>query len=604
MTNAGWKIRFYQTDDYDTTIDVCGNYPRWGSRYGDDVITFTGLYGIGDYMLWIFEKDIGSYDFGAVRIDLSLYIDRVTVFQRQYVIRDVKWDNNQKRYILFAISEDTQILNTPLADYETLQSLSYKENRTPKEVLVEVLETNNILKVQFDEHPNKTIDFEYRQLTFNLSDKVYDFIRYIADDCGFEWFVRNKVLYIGTELHIREDMVSSTKTIPLTENISDSPFFKKVSGEARPMDICSHLEKTWRCVWAKHAFGACGGLSKGCFVMRGSGQIDKGIYYQSLEGKIERELGGKLLERNPHVYTSSYVSVGNILKDEGNNYIDQVSVQRNINTLNVRDPKDIKIDRNDGTPDTIVKHMKEQISRSTPYADKDAGIFFPSPKLTNAPPNSLIFNIDGREEASIIGGYVLGNGRNITFPVKNKGDFRLQFPGGWCFYVKENGDTYLQLLDTPTSSVPSVDNQKPHLEFKQDGSFSINFAENSNIKFENECIELNSDEDTNIKICKEEITINKNGNDTIKIDSSGNIEITVSGKVDINSSGEVTIDGTSIKLQGGGNKLSHADHTHGYQHIHQTGNMGIPIPPQTHIGTGINTDAHLPVQGTTTTEAE
>ena len=39
-----------------------------------------------------------------------------------------------------------------------------------------------------------------------------------------------------------------------------------------------------------------------CFSSRGSGKIDKKLYYNSLEGRIERISGVILFERNPHIY--------------------------------------------------------------------------------------------------------------------------------------------------------------------------------------------------------------------------------------------------------------------------------------------------------------
>ena len=52
--------------------------------------------------------------------------------------------------------------------------------------------------------------------------------------------------------------------------------------------------------------------------------------------------------------------IGNILKDEGNEYVDEVSTQQNIDNLHVRTPRDIKIDRDDGgPPETQVKYLKK-----------------------------------------------------------------------------------------------------------------------------------------------------------------------------------------------------------------------------------------------------
>ena len=594
MPRTGWKIRFYETDDYNKTVDVVGNYPRWGSRYDDDVVAFVGIYGIGDYLLWYMEKNIDNYDFGAVRLDLSLYINSKRFFQRQYAVRDIKYDMIDSRYVLYAISRDTQILNTPLVDYN-IQSISYDDKRKAEQILVDVLETNNILRVQFEKHTKKQIEFEYRQLTFNLDDKVYDFIRYIADDSGFEWFVRNRVLYIGPELHIRKKMRSASKFEDMTENMSQTSIFRKISGKSRPMDILSNWQESWRCLWAKHAAGRCGGISKGLFARRGSGQINKKLYYQTLEGEIERGLGSKLLSRN---YTSSYTSIGNILKDDGDlKFIDQVSVQRNMDGLGVRTPRDVKIDRGDPV---FVQHMKEKISRSTPYADVDAGLFFPSPKLNSAPPNVLIHNIDGREEASVIGNYILGNGRDISLPVKNKDDLRLKLPGDDGGNIFWDGKKKHWVIDGERimfKNIVTKAGESVSSTYSNVGAHITIFKEDS-IKLENEDAALTLFEGGCFWVIAKKYKLQFDGTD-------GELQILCDGKIIINSDGNITIDGLTVKLQGGGNKLSHGDHKHGYTHTHTTGNMGMPIPPQTHIPGIVHlTDQHLPTEGTTTTEAE
>jgi len=74
--------------------------------------------------------------------------------------------------------------------------------------------------------------------------------------------------------------------------------------------------------------------------------------------------------------------------------------------------------------------------------------------------------------------------------------------------------------------------------------------------------------------------------------------------IKIASDGTISIDGVKTLLEGGGYTLSHSNHTHGYQHIHGAGNLGITIPPQNHIGPGLDTDSHLPTQGTTNTEGD
>jgi len=252
------------------------------------------------------------------------------------------------------------------------------------------------------------------------------------------------------------------------------------------------------------------------------GYLDKHLYLKMLEGSIERDIAYSMLNRRKVRIPS--IGIGNILTDEGLEYIDQVSIQKNPQTYSITEPHNIIINRGD---DLAVQHQLERATRSTPYLDHNAGLFLPSPKLDNPPPNSLIFNVDGKRESAVIGGYVYGNGREeleLLFKEK-KGDLRLQLPNGWCLYIKENGETFIQKEGADPSAIPSES--------------------------------------------ETQIYLGANG---------------------------------SIKFSGGGHFLSHDTHKHGYQHTHQTGNLGIPVPPQTHIGPGIETDATT--DNTTKTEAE
>ena len=75
--------------------------------------------------------------------------------------------------------------------------------------------------------------------------------------------------------------------------------------------------------------------------------------------------------------------------------------------------------------------------------------------------------------------------------------------------------------------------------------------------------------------------------------------------IDINTNSTVNIgvDASFVHLAGGeGGGVSRHTHKHNYAHVHKTGNMGIPIPPQDHVGLTIETDATL--DNTTRTKAD
>lgn len=471
-----WIIRLYKADDYSKEIDIIGDFKQYHDRQEDDVVVFSGMYGIGDYFIWYMHKNIQAYDFSTVNIDLSLYLDgdsKKTFWRRQYKILDIKYDANESKYVLFGISLDSAKLQTKLVDYNII-SPSWKRNRPPEEVLWDILVVNGIFKVEYMEsaYEKDLRNFEYRMFTFDENWTVEDFINYIADQNHFEWYVRNDTLYIGKECKAIAGMNSTRKFDLEKDNISNTAWFKKYSGETRPMDIMSHIGKVWRCVWVKHMAGSRGGISKGCFTRRGIGTLDKENYLKTLEGQPERNLASKLFINKPY---SHYITLGNIIKDEGNPiYVDQVSVQKNKQLYKVNEPSDIKIDRDLNTP---LKQIKHRVVRSTPYLDANAGIFFPSPWLEEEveegegedkkfikgnPPNALIFQVKGKEESSVIGPFVMGNSeenfKKDKIPVKNAKDFRFSLPNGWTMYVDKDGRTMMQTSNRKTSQSGAFSN--------------------------------------------------------------------------------------------------------------------------------------------------
>jgi len=248
------------------------------------------------------------------------------------------------------------------------------------------------------------------------------------------------------------------------DNLSESLYSMKITTNASPMQPLANWEENYKCIWAKHTAGKGGGISKGCFVPVGMGHFDKHLYLRTLEGDIEKTIGSSILSRRKVRIPS--IGIGNILKDEGvlkdeegsstgiSPYVDEVSLQQNPKTLSIREPHNIIVNRGD---DLAVQYQLERATRSTPYLDNEAGLLFPSPTLDNPPPNSLIFNVDGKRESAVVGPYVYGDGREeLIIPYKEKkGDLRLQLPNGWCLYITEAGTTYLRVKDVDSQTKPS-----------------------------------------------------------------------------------------------------------------------------------------------------
>jgi len=505
MVDSAWSIRFFQGNNYkeDGVIDYVSNFKKGKARQLDTIITYSGMYGIDNYLIWNIHKDLPNYDFSTVvlNLNLCLYKDpEIVYFQDFYRVQDIRYNPNKSQYTLYAISETTVKLHSKLTEYN-VTSLSYKENRKASDVIKEVIEDNNIFYIIYHEDEEVTkdmIDYEYRYFNIDIEWTVLDFIEYICNDNMYEWCidkfidednVPTEILHFGHEIKPWR-FRNATKDFELEkDNISQSVFTMKITTDGSPMEPLAHWEERLRCVWSKHVAGKSGASSRGCFVPIGQGHFDKFLYLRTLEGNIEKDIGYSRLSITKKRVPS--VKIGNIIQDEGDSqFIDIISVQKNPDLYPITEPRNILIDRGD---DIAVQHQLEKITRSTPYLDDGAGLLFPSPKLDNPPPNSLIFNVDGKTESAVIGPYIYGDGRierdeegkptgnmKLIIPFKEKkGDLRLQLPNRWCLYVKEDGEFILQKDADPTA-LP--DSSGTYIKWDSNGKIIIEAEGNIDIK--------------------------------------------------------------------------------------------------------------------------
>lgn len=619
MADSAWSIRFFQANNYKDsgTIDFVSNFKKGKSRQSDTIITYSGMYGIDNYLIWNIHKDLPNYDFSTVALNLNLCLYKnpdIVYFQDFYRVQDIKYNPNKSQYTLFAISETSVKLHLKLIDYG-VTSLSYKENRKASDIIREVIEGNDIFYVVYHEDEGGTkdmIDYEYRYFDIDPEWTVLEFIEYICNDNMYEWCIDKKIdednipteiLHFGHELKAMSYR-NATKDFEIErDNISHSIYSMKITTDGSPMEPLAHWKEEFRCIWSIHTAGRTGGNSKGCFVPIGMGHFDKYLYLRTLEGNIEKNIGYAMLTNPPHRKNRiSSVGIGNILKDEGSSqFIDVVSIQKNPDRYPIREPHNILIDRGD---DIAVQHQLEKITRSTPYLDHEAGLFFPSPKLDNPPPNSLIFNIDGRRESAVAGSFIIGDGRvdkegnqTLKIPVKSKDDFRLRFPdGAELFYNKIEGFWSLNaphgiiLKDNTTDYDYTPDSRR--VEGDEDSSIFI-FKDNNLViegpvsllmLKEGGCFDVvpktqpnGEGSGTYAFECNNDfgrINLYANNKINIKADKvNGEIDIEISdseglllGTININTKGTVNIgaNASAVNIAGGGSgdELAYKNHNH------------------------------------------
>ncbi|KKM93961.1 hypothetical protein LCGC14_1203160, partial [marine sediment metagenome] len=303
--SGGWSIRLFEANDYndEATIDHMDNYTKGKSRQLDSVLTYNGMYGIDNYLIWNIHKNLPSYDFSTVALDLNLFMYKSTdipYFQGFYRVQDIRYNPNKSQYTVYAISETSVRLHSKLSQYG-ITSLSYKEDRTAKQLLMDVIEDHNIFYLRFHDDNLSTkgmVHYQYRYFDIDPEWTVLDFIEYICDDNKYEWcvttFVDRKTnipkffLHIGHELKADTNMNATKEFNIEDDNISDSVYTKKITTNGSPMQPLAHWEENLRCLWSKHSIGKGGAdISKGCFAPIGMGHFPKLLYLRTLQGEIE-----------------------------------------------------------------------------------------------------------------------------------------------------------------------------------------------------------------------------------------------------------------------------------------------------------------------------
>ena len=600
MADAGWACRVFVPNDYTPqgTVGIFSNFKQWGNRQNDNLTIFCGMYGLDNYLLWEMDRDIPSFDFSSLAIEVKLFLhknNRMLYFNDVFRVPNPPTFNSKtKQYEIYAISEDSLRLQTKLIKWgvssveitgtEQMTDVTGELLPQPIIILKKLLEKYNIFMVFFHKDFSDNINAlhkKYPSFTVEKDWTVFDLINYIAMDNGYEWFVKNRELHIGHEVMADRVKNCGKPYDPQTDNLTHGRFFMRNETIPSPASLMCHYQEQKRCVWFIQKAGARGGKTIYCFAPISSGTIKKDIYENSLEGEIEKNNAADILHRNKLFSTAI---LGTIVKDDGlEAEIDEIAVERDVTDLATSLPHLQKF--NSGRTIELTQ-VKKRVSRWSPYLDHRAGILFPSQRLADFPPNSLLINVKGRDEEHLQAGMVFGP--DIVIPVKgDKLDFRLQFPNGWCLYVDKDGVTYLQPDGTPPSSVPTGDDSKVHILLHPDGHIVINKDENTYI------------------------TIEENGEINIKAEGDINVDC-VNAKVSASTKAEVdapTVDigasANAVNIAGGAKALAHAQHTHTETMAHTHTVLALPglIPQPT--GPAIGTDTINPcTDNTTKTKAD
>jgi len=624
---ARWAIRFYSPfDTDDESLTFVGSFDNADGRYHDDIVVFSGMYGIPDFMLWYVHQDMESYDFSKYSLDLRLYLvgDKDEIYhQDQYRVVTVYDDYNSSRKVLFAVQEEYALLRTAVYMSQTY-ALPYDETRNIKTLLYEVLQKSGLLPVVFQEHfeeEKKTTLFEYPNFAFEEDWTVYDFIDYVTEENALEWTVKNGILFVGPELWTYEelnatDMIDSKEVIKIVK----TPHTVKIYSHGMPLDVPYYYQfregqnmTELRCVWVRHEVGANGDKTVGCFVPIGE-KITKDIYLDSLEGK--REIS-EAYTRFSRKKLFKQIKVGSVVEDyldddETNydqRYIERITYEKDRNELTKKVPRRRVLNVTDPS------YVLYKVDRTTPYLGSGEGIQFPVP---DDPANFIMLMPDDRIENTVQGPFVFGNGKEeFVVPIKDAKDFRLKLPEGDIYFDQENknwiiesehGIVYKQKITPPDEKCDHLGLSDVNHMYFLGGDFMLQTNISRMYLLQGGCFFL--DPRTNDQgdgpgryqfICRNDagfveiyaesaikIKTNKAGT-TIDIETGDGVGGIVNGTININTGGIVNIGANAgaVNIAGGGKKLAHFIHTH------NIGNLGITVPPPTNS-----------LEGTLKTEAD
>ena len=136
MAQGGWAVRLYEPGNFRKGYDIVSNFKGFHNRTLDDIMVFNGMYGLDSYMLWYIHKDLHGYDFNSVHLNLRLFSDTDksnSFWENKYRVIEVKYDPKVSKYVLFALSEDSIVLNTKLMTWN-ISSVKFNEERTAPQV--------------------------------------------------------------------------------------------------------------------------------------------------------------------------------------------------------------------------------------------------------------------------------------------------------------------------------------------------------------------------------------------------------------------------------------------------------------------------------------
>lgn len=521
----------------------------------DQFFVYNGLYGIPSHCIWYCAPDKTKEIYQGISFRLWFYneLSGKLVYIEDFIIETSRFNVASQMYEIYA----TSVIFDDFITSTNLDSKVFTTNRrqplSGQEIIKRLVESS-FPRVRLSFNSNLVDIIKYFGYSFDLDFNALDLLTKICAENKWEWYLRGDGLFISHCLSVNDTNAVIKNPEPYSSKIIHFFNYKFVEMPTDTAQPGSWYGENGRVIWTRYIVGQDIGSMMGLMVENNRvNTLLEGSYLDTLFGIDDKYI----IERQMKDYSQNFIIVGKIFGEYKDSNREEYEVPkfsgdvRNFTKwLRTREFKDKFTEKDHPLL------YSENVRQTTPYAGDNVGIQYPQDDS-----HHILFSPYGKREDPLLGPAFYGF--NETIPKRNsEKDYRLTLPGA-TIYIKEDGEIILEQV-TATAGVPT--GTGVYIKIAADGTITV-------------------DTDSSITIGESSTFINLGSGEVIKINADNSIDIDTSGVINIGANASV------INLAGGaGGGVSRFTHKHNYAHLHKGGNMGIPIPPQDHIGLTIETD--------------
>lgn len=411
----------------------------------DQFFVYEGMFGVPAFCIWWMAPDKTFQIYQGMAFKLLFYRGAYDIYYAEdFIVKSAIYDSTKNLYKIYAIGTAYNDLFT--SDFITATVLTNKKDQpiSGKIILENMIkQAFPYLDIWFD--PNLIDRVGYFAVSFDRDFSCLDLLTKICNENNWEWYLRTDAIFIRNNLHFKERYITFTEVENDSSKSIDFLNYKYLEMEAGYAHPGALYGLDYRVLWVIYNMGGEVGGTMGVMLERNKEHpISEDAYLDTLMNIPEK----LIYERKTKTYEQNSVIVGKIFgthsTDNLGNYEAPVfsgDVKKYAKWLKKREFK------TSYAPDEQPLLWNKDVALSTPYAGNGVGIQYPQDES-----HRILIAPDGDREEPIVGPAYFGFGDIVPKKSAAK-DFRLQLPGGWCLYVKENGDTILQVNSVEAEDV-------------------------------------------------------------------------------------------------------------------------------------------------------